>query len=44
MASEFAGMLEGASRNAMLTLQQVIMLSELAVNRALDNVDVSLGT
>jgi hypothetical protein len=38
MASEFAGMLEGASRNAMLALQQVIMLSELAVNRVLDNV------
>ena len=37
MASEFAGMLDGASRNAMLALQQVIMLSELAVNRVLDN-------
>ena len=37
MASEFAGMLDGANRNAMLALQQVIMLSELAVNRVLDN-------
>ena len=37
MASEFAGMLDGANRNAMLGLQRVIMLSELAVNRVLDN-------
>lgn len=38
MATEFAGGLEGVSRNAMLALQQVIMLSELAVSRVLDNV------
>jgi hypothetical protein len=38
MASEFAGGLEGVSRKAMLALQQVIMLSELAVSRVLDNV------
>jgi hypothetical protein len=38
MASDFAGTLEGGHRNMMLALQQVIMLSELAVNRVLDNV------
>ena len=38
MATEFAGMLEGVNRNAMLALQQVIMLSELAVSQVLDNV------
>lgn len=43
MASEFAGMLEGASRNAMLALQQVIMLSELAVSRVLENVGPPRG-
>jgi len=37
MANDFAGSLEGANRNMMLALQQVIMLSELAVNRVLDN-------
>ncbi|WP_454845354.1 DUF6124 family protein [Pseudomonas farris] len=39
MASDFAGLLEGPQRNTMLALQQVIMLGELAVNRALDNID-----
>ena len=39
MASDFAGFLEGSQRNTMLGIQQVIMLAELAVNRALDNVD-----
>jgi hypothetical protein len=41
MASDFAALLEGPQRNTMLALQQVIMLSELAVNRALDNIDPS---
>jgi hypothetical protein len=29
--------MDGSQRRAMLVLQQVIMLSELAVNRVLDN-------
>jgi hypothetical protein len=41
MASDFAALLEGPKRNTMLALQQVIMLGELAVNRALDNIDPS---
>jgi hypothetical protein len=40
LANEFSGTLEGAHRNTMLALQQVIMLGELAVSRVLDN----LGT
>lgn len=40
LASEFAGHLEGPQRHTALAIQQVIMLAELAVNRALDNVDV----
>jgi len=39
MASDFAACLEGPQRNIMLALQQIIMLGELAVNRALDNID-----
>ena len=39
MASDLAGFLEGPHRNTMLGIQQVIMLGELAVNRALDNID-----
>jgi hypothetical protein len=39
MASDFAALLDGPQRNTMLALQQIIMLSELAVNRALDNLD-----
>ncbi|MBK5510272.1 hypothetical protein JFT87_08985 [Pseudomonas sp. TH15] len=38
-ASNFADELSGLQRNTMLALQQIIMLSELAVNRALDNLD-----
>jgi len=37
MASEIAGLMNGPQRNKMLLLQQAIMLSELAVNRVLDN-------
>lgn len=41
IAGEFASVLEGSHRNTMLALQQVIMLGELAVNRALDNMSTS---
>jgi hypothetical protein len=37
LASDFAGLLEGAQRSTMLAIQQIIMLGELAVNRVLDN-------
>jgi 2-succinyl-5-enolpyruvyl-6-hydroxy-3-cyclohexene-1-carboxylate synthase len=39
MISDFATLLEDPHRNTMLGIQQVIMLGELAVNRALDNID-----
>ena len=39
MASDFAANLIGPQRNTVLAIQQIIMLAELAVNRALDNVD-----
>ncbi|MHC8383673.1 DUF6124 family protein [Pseudomonas sp. LB3P14] len=39
MASDFATKLIGPQRNTVLAIQQIIMLVELAVNRALDNVD-----
>ncbi|MGL6247202.1 DUF6124 family protein [Pseudomonas sp.] len=39
MASDFAANLLGPQRNTALAIQQIIMLAELAVNRALDNVD-----
>jgi len=39
MASDFAGFLQGSQRNTMLGIAQVIMLGELAVNRALDHLD-----
>ncbi|KOY03187.1 DUF6124 family protein [Pseudomonas nunensis] len=39
MASDLAGYLEGPQRNTLLGIAQVIMLGELAVNRALDNLD-----
>ena len=38
MLGEFAGMLEGPNRNTLLGIAQVVMLGELAVNKALDNV------
>jgi len=37
MARDIAGSVDDAQRKAMLILQQVIMLSELIVNRVLDN-------
>ncbi|WP_447788149.1 MULTISPECIES: DUF6124 family protein [Pseudomonas] len=39
LASDFANDLIGPQRHTALAIQQVIMLAELAVNRALDNVD-----
>ncbi|MCY1251382.1 hypothetical protein D9M72_651370 [compost metagenome] len=39
MANDFAGLLEGSQRSTMLGIAQVIMLGELAVNQALDNLD-----
>ncbi|PTT27348.1 DUF6124 family protein [Pseudomonas sp. HMWF021] len=39
MLSDFAGLLDTPYRNTLLGIQQVVMLGELAVNRALDNLD-----
>ncbi|MFL1526632.1 DUF6124 family protein [Pseudomonas sp. O230] len=39
MASDFAVFLDGPQRSLLLGIQQVIMLADLAVNRALDNLD-----
>ncbi|MHC8342090.1 DUF6124 family protein [Pseudomonas sp. RT6P73] len=39
MTSDFAANLIGPQRHTVLAIQQIIMLAELAVNRALDNVD-----
>jgi len=39
MANDLVDHLEGTSRNALLGIAQVIMLGELAVNRALDQLD-----
>ncbi|MGH8330068.1 MAG: DUF6124 family protein [Pseudomonas sp.] len=39
MASDFAVFVEGPQRSMLLGIQQVIMLADLAVNRALDNID-----
>ena len=39
MACDLAGFLEGPHRNTLLAIAQIIMLGELAVNRALDNID-----
>jgi hypothetical protein len=39
MANDFAAFLDGSQRNTLLGIAQVIMLGELAVNRALDNLD-----
>ncbi|WP_166220150.1 DUF6124 family protein [Pseudomonas atagonensis] len=39
MLSDFAGLLEKPYRNTLLGIQQVVMLGELAVNRALDNLE-----
>ena len=39
MASDLVGFLKGTHRNTLLGIAQVIMLGELAVNRALDWID-----
>jgi hypothetical protein len=39
LASDFANNLIGPQRHIALAIQQIIMVAELAVNRALDNVD-----
>ncbi|WCM49391.1 DUF6124 family protein [Pseudomonas sp. WJP1] len=39
MANDLAGFLQGTHRNTLLGIAQVIMLGELAVNRALDQLD-----
>ena len=39
MASDLAAFLHGPYRNALLGIAQIVMLAELAVNRALDNID-----
>ena len=39
LASDFAARLHGPDRHAAMAIQQLVMLAELAVNRALDNVD-----
>ncbi|MHC8401101.1 DUF6124 family protein [Pseudomonas sp. MDT1-17] len=41
MTMDLADHLEGPSRNTLLGIAQVIMLGELAVNRALDRLDPS---
>jgi hypothetical protein len=39
MASDLAGFLQSPHRNSLLGIAQIIKLGELAVNRALDNLD-----
>ncbi|MVV50406.1 hypothetical protein EJA72_19520 [Pseudomonas sp. PB120] len=39
MASDFAVFVDGPQRSMLLGIQQVIMLADLAVNQALDNLD-----
>ncbi|WP_347903439.1 DUF6124 family protein [Pseudomonas purpurea] len=39
MTTDFACELEGSRRNVALAIQQLAMLAELLVNRALDNLD-----
>ncbi|GGK35642.1 hypothetical protein SAMN04490189_5408 [Pseudomonas koreensis] len=39
MLSDFAGLLDAPYRNTLLGIQQVVMLGEMTVNRALDNLD-----
>jgi len=40
LTSDFAGCLDGPQRHTALAIQQIIMLAELAVNRALDKVEL----
>lgn len=39
LADDFGGCLRGSQRNTMMAIAQMIMPGELAVNRALDNID-----
>ncbi len=39
MTMDLADRMEGTRRNSLLGIAQVIMLGELAVNRALDRID-----
>jgi hypothetical protein len=39
MLGDFAALLEGSRRKTLLGIAQVVMLGELAVNKALNNVD-----
>ncbi|MGE8066998.1 DUF6124 family protein [Pseudomonas sp. NPDC089569] len=39
LLNDFATFLDGPQRNTALAIAQIVMLAELAVNRALDNVD-----
>ncbi|MHC8367439.1 DUF6124 family protein [Pseudomonas sp. ZT5P21] len=39
MASDFSVFVNGPQRRMVLGIQQLIMLADLAVNRALDNID-----
>lgn len=41
MLGDFAALLEGTHRKTLLGIAQVVMLGELAVNQALDNVEVT---
>ncbi len=40
MATDFATFVDGLQRSMLLGIQQVIMLVDLAVNRALDNLEL----
>ena len=42
MLSDFAALLDSPYRNTVLGIQQVVMLGELAVNRALDKIEPAL--
>ncbi|AZV27338.1 hypothetical protein CT157_15435 [Pseudomonas syringae] len=44
MATDFAGLVDGSQRHVLLGIAQLIMLSELAVNRALDNLELKTET
>ncbi|WP_330206276.1 DUF6124 family protein [Pseudomonas sp. AM14(2022)] len=41
MTSDIAAYVESPQRQTILAIQQIIMLAELAVNRVLDNVEIS---
>ncbi|PAU55823.1 DUF6124 family protein [Pseudomonas sp. PICF141] len=43
MTTDLAGELEGSRRNVALAIQQLAVLAELLVNRALDNLDLPGG-